>query len=257
MFSPSAAAVPVTTSTSAGLRAVLWDMDGTLVDTEPYWIAAEMTLVAAHGGHWDLAQAHQLVGNALGDSAKVLQGAGVNLSVREIIDYLSESVIAKVREQVPWRPGARELLSSLHAHGVRCALVTMSERNLASQVVAALDQPYFEFLVTGDEVQRGKPHPEPYLNAITRLQRSDPTLTAAHCAALEDSIPGVASAVASGAATIAIPHAVPLPADSRYTTWETLAGKTHDDVAAVLAGQASDASRTPQTPETPRTGAAL
>lgn len=239
MFSPSAAAVPATTPPSTALKAVLWDMDGTLVDTEPYWIAAEMTLVAAHGGHWDLAQAHQLVGKALTDSAKVLQGAGVALGVREIIDYLSNSVIAKVHQKVPWRPGARELLAALHAQGVRCALVTMSERNLASEVVAALDAQYFEFLVTGDEVQHGKPHPEPYLGAIARLQQSDPALTAAHCAALEDSVPGVASAVASGVATIAIPHAVPLPADPRYTIWDSLAGKTSGDVAAVVAARAA------------------
>lgn len=239
MHSPSTAAVPAAATPATALKAVLWDMDGTLVDTEPYWIAAEMTLVAAHGGHWDLAQAHQLVGKALGDSAQVLQGAGVDLSVREIIDYLSHSVIAKIQEQVPWRPGARELLAELHGRGVRCALVTMSERNLASEVVAALDAPYFEFLVTGDEVQRGKPHPEPYLNAIARLQETDPGLTAAHCAALEDSVPGVASAAASGAATIAIPHAVPLPADPGYTLWETLAGRTFDDVAALVASRAA------------------
>ena len=70
---------------------------------------------------------------------------------------------------------------------------------------------------------------------------SDPTLTLAHCAALEDSVPGVASAVASGVATIAIPHAVPLPEDPRRTTWDTLAGKTADDVASVVMARAATA----------------
>ncbi|WP_425861239.1 HAD family hydrolase [Arthrobacter sp. TWP1-1] len=241
MFAPSAAAVNPATTTTPVLKAVLWDMDGTLVDTEPYWIAAEIALVTAHGGHWDEEMAHTLVGSALENSAKVLQGAGVKLSVREIIDHLSAEVIAGIRKEIPWRPGARELLSELHGRGVRCALVTMSERTLATEVVNALDAEYFEFLVTGDEVTNGKPHPEPYLTAIERLRETDPSITAAHCAAMEDSVPGVASALASGAATIAIPNAVELAEDSRRTTWQTLAGKTYDDVTRVIAAHSSSA----------------
>lgn len=229
------------TPTQPELKAVLWDMDGTLVDTEPYWIAAEMELVAAHGGQWSEADAMSLVGNALDSTAAVLQNAGVQLEIREIIDHLSNSVIAGIRRQLPWRPGARELLQELHSRGVRCALVTMSERPMATEVVKALDGDYFEFLITGEEVENGKPHPEPYLKAVEQLRESDPTLTIAHCVAFEDSIPGVASAIASGVATIAIPHAVPLPEDPRRTTWETLTGKTFDDVRAVVFSRAATA----------------
>ncbi|MFQ4148836.1 HAD family phosphatase [Arthrobacter sp. LAPM80] len=238
MLSPSADAVNGATTPPTELKAVLWDMDGTLVDTEPYWIAAEIELVLAHGGHWDEELAHSLIGAALTTSARVLREAGVKLSVREVIDHLSHEVIAGIRREIPWRPGARELLDELHGRGVRCALVTMSERNLATEVVNALDKDYFEFLVTGDEVANGKPHPEPYLTAVDRLRESDPTITVAHCAALEDSVPGVASAVASGVATIAIPNAVSLPEDPGYTSWRTLAGKTYDDVATVVATRA-------------------
>ncbi|SEE45672.1 haloacid dehalogenase superfamily, subfamily IA, variant 3 with third motif having DD or ED [Arthrobacter alpinus] len=240
MLAPSSAVNPAT-STTPVLKAVLWDMDGTLVDTEPYWIAAEIALVTAHGGYWNEDMAHTLVGNALGDSAKILQGAGVKLSVREIIDHLSAEVVACIRREIPWRPGARELLSDLHGRGVRCALVTMSERALATEVVNSLEAEYFEFLVTGDEVTNGKPHPEPYLTAIELLRENDPAITAAHCAALEDSVPGVASAVASGVATIAIPNAVELAEDARWTTWETLAGKTGDDVTDVIAAHSRSA----------------
>jgi HAD superfamily hydrolase (TIGR01509 family) len=223
-----------TSPTTAELKAVLWDMDGTLVDTEPYWIAAEIELVTSHGGHWDEQLATAMVGNALETTAEIFQGMGVKLSVREIVDQLSASVVAGVRRKLPWRPGARELLAELHGRGVRCALVTMSERPLAQEIVDALAEPYFEFLVTGDQVAHGKPHPEPYLTAIERLRETDPALTAAHCVALEDSIPGVASAMAAKVPTIGIPHVVPLPEDSGRTTWNTLAGKTHDDVAEVL-----------------------
>lgn len=227
------------TTDPLALKAVLWDMDGTLVDTEPYWIAAEIELVTSHGGHWDEEKSYSLVGNALDSTAVVLQKAGVQLSSREIIDYLSNSVVACLRKEVPWRPGARELLADLHERGVRCALVTMSERHMAEEVVAALGADYFEFLITGDEVTNGKPHPEPYLRAVEVLQRTDPSLALLHCVALEDSVPGVASAIASGMATIAIPNAVALGEDPRRTTWETLAGKTYDDVQNVLAVHAA------------------
>jgi HAD superfamily hydrolase (TIGR01509 family) len=209
-------------------------MDGTIVDTEPYWIAAEHALVEAHGGTWSHEQAMQLVGQSLTFSAGLLQQAGVKLEIREIIDTLTAAVISSVKQQVPWRPGARELLEDLHMAGVRCALVTMSEAPLARQVVASLPRQYFEVLITGDTVSRGKPHPEAYLAAMERLQEADPELDIQHCVALEDSAPGVAAAVASGVATVVIPHIVPLPQDNRYTLWESLAGRGLPDLEALL-----------------------
>jgi HAD superfamily hydrolase (TIGR01509 family) len=211
-------------------------MDGTIVDTEPYWIAAEHALVEAHGGTWSHHQAMQLVGQSLTYSAGILQAAGVKLEIREIIDTLTAEVIAGVQRSVPWRPGARELLDDLHQAGVRCALVTMSEAPLAREIVASLPKPYFEFLVTGDTVSQGKPHPEAYLKAVELLQEADPALTAGHCVALEDSAPGVAAAVASGVPTVAIPHIVPLPEDPAHAIWKTLAGRTVSDLEAIAAG---------------------
>ena len=216
------------------LKAVLWDMDGTIVDTEPYWIAAEHALVEAHGGTWSHDQAMQLVGQSLTFSAGLLQEAGVELEIREIIDTLTGAVVSSVQRQVPWRPGARELLEELHLAGVRCALVTMSEGPLARQVVDSLPRPYFEVLITGDTVTQGKPHPEAYLTAVERLQDADPDLAIHHCVALEDSVPGVSAAVASGVATVAVPHIVPLPEDEGYTLWDSLAGRTVADLESLL-----------------------
>ncbi|BCW36384.1 haloacid dehalogenase [Arthrobacter sp. StoSoilA2] len=217
------------------LKAVLWDMDGTLVDTEPYWIAAERALVEAHGGTWSHQQAMQLVGQSLLHSAAVLQAAGVRLEAREIVDTLSAQVIMHVRNEVPWRPGARELLDELHQAGVRCALVTMSEGPLAGVIVESLAKPYFEFLVTGDTVTNGKPHPEAYLTAVERLRLDDPSLTIDHCVALEDSIPGATAALASGVLTVGIPHQVPLPEYPGMVMWETLVGRTAADVSQLIA----------------------
>lgn len=209
-------------------------MDGTIVDTEPYWIEAEHALVAAHGGQWSHAQAMQLVGQSLVFSAGILQNAGVKLEKREIIDTLTAQVISRVRTSVPWRPGARELLDQLHESGVRCALVTMSEGPLAREIVASLPKPYFEFLVTGDTVSNGKPHPEAYLQAIDLLRQQDPDLTIHECVALEDSAPGVAAALASGVVTVAIPHIVPLPADPARATWHSLEGRTVADLQELV-----------------------
>ncbi|MET4094399.1 HAD family phosphatase [Arthrobacter sp. UYCu712] len=217
------------------LKAALWDMDGTIVDTEAYWMEAEHSLVAAHGGQWSHDQALQLVGQSLVVSAGILQEAGVKLGRREIIDTLTGHVISRVRTSVPWRPGARELLDELHTAGIRCVLVTMSEAPLAREIVASLPEPYFEFLVTGDIVTQGKPHPEAYLTAVDLLRELDPELGTEHCVALEDSAPGVASALASGVTTVAIPHIVPLPDDPRRATWGTLAGRTVADLEELVA----------------------
>ena len=216
------------------LKAALWDMDGTIVDTEPYWIEAENALVAAHGRKWSHEQALQLVGQSLFFSAGILQEAGVELSRRDIIDTLTAQVISRVRETVPWRPGARELLEKMHEANIRCALVTMSEGPLAREIVASLPRSYFEFLVTGDTVRRGKPDPEAYLKAIDLLRHSDPELTADDCVALEDSIPGVAAAVASGALTVAIPHIMAIPEDPRHALWDTLEGRSVADLEQLM-----------------------
>ncbi|WP_410505903.1 HAD family hydrolase [Intrasporangium sp.] len=211
---------------------VLWDMDGTLVDTEPYWILAEHELVAAHGGTWSDALAHQLVGNALEVSAQVIiDHARMPLSVPEVIDALLQRVIDQVRVRVPWRPGARELLDELKASGVPNVLVTMSWRNLADTVVEKLPPGVFVHVVTGDEVRHGKPHPEPYLRAA-ELIGADP----AACVALEDSPTGVRSAVAAGVPTIAIPNVVAVPPDSGAVRIASLDGLRARDLRSVAAG---------------------
>ena len=119
--------------------AVLWDMDGTLVDTEPYWIAGEYELVAEHGGTWGDEHAHAIVGMDLRDAAAYISEHGsVDLPVDDIVNRLLDGVTLRVRERVPWRPGARELLADLRANGVPTALVTMSWRRFAEAVVEAL-----------------------------------------------------------------------------------------------------------------------
>jgi HAD superfamily hydrolase (TIGR01509 family) len=210
-------------------------MDGTLVDTEPYWIAAEHELVEAHGGTWSHEQALQLVGNPLLVSAQVLHDAGVALEPAQIVDRLLERVIAQVRVRVPWQPGALELLGALAEAGVPCALVTMSYASLAEEVVAQGPADAFRTLVTGDQVTEGKPHPEPYLTAAARLG-VDP----AACVAVEDSPTGIASAMAAGARTLGVEAVVPVP---RLAGLSRAASLTKVDVATmarIAAGEVLD-----------------
>jgi len=216
--------------------AVFWDMDGTLIDSEPYWLAEETALVESFGGVWSAADGLQLVGSSLEGSALILQSRGVAMTTQQIIDHLTDRVMARIAGEVPWRPGARELLSALRDAGVPTALVTMSIRRMAEPVVAALGFPGFDALVAGDQVDEGKPAPECYLRAA-ELLGVDP----ARSVAIEDSEYGVAAGVAAGMATIAVPLHVPLPESPSYTLWPGLDGKTPADLAAVLAARRAGA----------------
>lgn len=234
-YSPHALRGTNTFDAHSGLQAVLWDMDGTIVDTEPHWIAAEKELVHRHGGQWGDEDAFRLVGQALPTSAAMLREAGVDLGIREIIDELTSRVVSGLRRETIFRPGARELLADLHEHGVPCALVTMSEEPLARLVAEALPAGTFRFLVTGDMVSAGKPDPAPYQQAFSLMAGQVEGLQLHRVVALEDSVPGVRSAVASGTPTIAVPHIAALPSGGDWTVWPTLHGRTAADLDAFVA----------------------
>ncbi|GAB94538.1 HAD superfamily hydrolase (TIGR01509 family) [Kineosphaera limosa] len=212
--------------------AVLWDMDGTLLDTEPYWIAQEHALVESFGGRWSDEHAHNLVGNPLLVSAEyILANSPVDLSPEEVVDRLQSGVIASLREQIPWRPGALELLSGLRAAGVPCAIVTMSWRAMVDAVVTAMPAGTFDVLITGDEVDQGKPHPEPYLRAAAALG-----VPIGECVAIEDSGTGAASALSAGARTIVVPHVVSVAPRDGLTVLESLAGVGPRDLLPLTSG---------------------
>ncbi|MCU1444050.1 MAG: hydrolase [Cryobacterium sp.] len=209
--------------------AVLWDMDGTLVDTEPYWMRAETDLVESFGGVWTYDDCMLLVGSGLWSSAAILQDRGVALDADAIVQRLTDGVQAQLAEfGVPWRPGARELLAGLRAAGIPTALVTMSVERMARQIIDQIDFPAFDSVVAGDMVTHSKPHPEAYLTAAENLS-VDPE----HCVAIEDSAPGIAAAVASGAIAIAVPHQIDLPESALYTRWTSLGGRTVADLSTL------------------------
>jgi HAD superfamily hydrolase (TIGR01509 family) len=217
--------------TSSVPAAVLWDMDGTLVDTEPYWMAAEAPLVESFGGTWSHEQALQLVGLALDETARIFQAHGVRMDVDAIVHRLTDDVLAGLaRDGVPFRPGARALLRSLRDAGVKTALVTMSMRRMARSIVDLIDFDAFDVIVAGDDVTRPKPYPDPYLQACAQLG-----VEPADAVALEDSPNGLRSAVASGAVTIGVPHMVSLTGVGAHVLWPTLDGRGVADVAQAYA----------------------
>lgn len=205
--------------------AVLWDLDGTIVDTEPLWMAAETALAAQHGAVWTQDDGLALVGNDLMDSARIIEARICSgLGPEQIVAHLVAEIAAAMRRDLPWRPGAPELVHALADAGVPQALVTMSYREIAQPVVDLLP---FDAVVTGDSVSHGKPHPEPYL-AASRALGVDP----ADCLAVEDSATGAASADAAGCLVLAVPHMVDVPDGPRRRVRTTLAGL---DVAGLSA----------------------
>ena len=218
-----------TTSTPA---AALWDFDGTLADTEPLWIAAEYDLVGKQGCTWSDEHAEQLVGNSLLDSGSyILNAIGrVDLSPAWVVDQLLTAVVDHISNHpIVWRPGAIELLESFAESGVPCALVSASYRVLLNAALSQLPEGTFQVSVAGDEVSRGKPHPEPYEKACTALG-----VSARHCVVLEDSETGCRAGNAAGALVVAIPHRVPIPHAPRRLQVKSLAGLNAASVARML-----------------------
>ncbi|MGD9958827.1 HAD family hydrolase [Nocardioides sp.] len=202
------------------IAAVLWDMDGTIVETEPYWIQAEYELAEKYGYEWNEQHAMELVGSDLIVSAHYIrEHTGLDIPPEQIVHELLERVIARVRESVPWRPGARELLADLVDAGIPCALVTMSYLTFVEPVLNHLPRGTFEAVVTGDAVDEGKPHPEAYLTAAALLG-----VKPEHCLAIEDSNTGTRSAQAAGCVVLAVPNHVPVEPGERVVFRDTLVG---------------------------------
>lgn len=200
--------------------AVLWDLDGTLVDTEPLWMEAEHALAQRHGAVWTQEDALALVGNALTVSGRyIVDRMGLSITPEAVIEELMDHMVRHTHTRVAFRPGARELLAELRALGVPCALVTMSYRRLVEPILPLFPAGSFDAVVAGDEVREGKPHPEAYLRAAELLG-----VRADDCVAIEDSPSGASSAEAAGARVVVVPHHVSVPAGGRRVRVESLDG---------------------------------
>lgn len=206
--------------------AVLWDMDGTLVDTEPLWREAQRWLVGEYGLEpLSPAQEESLIGSSLRAAAELFRAHGVPLDTDALIRRVADRVTAGMRRRLEWRPGARELVAALAGSGVPCAIVTNSTRSITDAVVHDSGSDWFSHLVTSEDVLCGKPDPSGYLLAAERLG-----VDARECVAIEDSLAGVQAGVAAGCVTFGVRNEVDLPEDGSIVLMRTLHGVSPDDL---------------------------
>lgn len=219
-----------------GPAAVLWDMDGTLVDSEKLWDVALYEAAEWLGGPLSASQRAALVGaNMTTTSRYLLELANREPSedaVAEVAEWIRLRAMSLFADELPWRPGARDALESVRAAGIRCALVTSTERSLTELALDTIGRDFFDATVCGDEVDGlNKPHPEPYLRAA-RLLGADP----GRCVAVEDSPVGTRSAVAAGCTVLVVPCDVRVESGPRRTIRSSLVGVDAATISA-LAGR--------------------
>ena len=196
--------------THDSLQAVLFDMDGLLIDSEPLWFEVETDIMTRLGGVWTPADQQALLGSALDPAVRYfLERARVPADPAEVREWMVGGIVDKVLEHgVKIMPGAAELVAAVDASGLPYALVTSSRRRFVDAVLAQTGL-RFPVIVTGSDVSRGKPDPEPYLLATRRLNVPPPS-----CLVLEDSSTGVTAAEAAGCFVVAVPtlnHIEPRP----------------------------------------------
>jgi HAD superfamily hydrolase (TIGR01509 family) len=214
------------------LAGVLFDLDGTLCDTETDWIAAEGDIAAEFSAEWTEVDALHIVGFDLYDSAGyVRERMGLPLSLDDTVALMLDRVIGRVRSRgVDWRPGAVELVHACNEQGVPVAIVTSSHKPFAEAIVEELPRGSFDAVITGDTVPNGKPAPDPYLMGAAALG-----VHPAACVAIEDSPTGSRSAYAAGCAVVVVPNHVVVPLEPGMRELSTLSGIYPQNLAGFLA----------------------
>jgi HAD superfamily hydrolase (TIGR01509 family) len=209
---------------------VLFDMDGTLVDSEKVWSVGLDELAAHLGGELSAAARHAMVGTNMSQSMRILhEDLGVEADAGESLRWLEERVADLFTGGLIWRPGAAELLAGVRAAGVPTALVTATHRHLVEVALITIGAANFDAVVAGDDLDDTKPHPAPY-RAAAALLGARPE----DCVAVEDSPTGIESALAAGCVVLGVPSEVPLPERPGVTVVPSLAGLTVSDLGRLL-----------------------
>jgi HAD superfamily hydrolase (TIGR01509 family) len=216
--------------------AVLWDLDGTLLDSEKLWDIPLYELTEKLGGQLSTETRQAMVGTNVMVTLRLLY-AEVGIAeptAEQVADgaaWIDRRMAEVFRQDLPWRPGAAAALAAVHAAGLPMALVTSTERNLTEIALDMIGRHLFDVTVCGDEVAGlNKPLPEPYLKACRLLG-----VSARDCVAIEDSPTGTASAVAAGCTVLVVPCEVPVAAGERRVMRASLEGLTVADLTTVLA----------------------
>ncbi|MFG1885110.1 HAD family hydrolase [Micromonospora sp. NPDC049102] len=215
---------------------MLFDMDGTLVDSEKLWDVALQELAREYGGELSADARRAIIGTAMAESMRILHDdlGQPERDPDSSAAWINARILELFRTGLPWQPGAFELVHAVRAAGIPTALVTSSPRALVEIALDTLGRDNFDVVVAGDEVVAAKPHPEPYLTAARHLGAP-----IERCVAIEDSPTGVASALASGAAVLAVPAEVPLPPIAGVHQVPSLTGVDPEALAALLTDRAA------------------
>jgi HAD superfamily hydrolase (TIGR01509 family) len=212
------------------LAAVLFDMDGTLIDSEKLWSLALAEVAAELGGSLSAETRLAMVGTDLVSSVQMLlDDIGSDVQIDVVQRLLVDATSKHFETSIEWRPGAQRLLHDVRAAGLPTALVTSTHRNLTSTALETIGRGNFDVIVCGDDVTNTKPHPEPYLTALAGLH-ADPARTVA----IEDSPAGALSASAAGLATLVVPLEVPVQSAPLLTIVDSLEGITLDTLRRLL-----------------------
>jgi HAD superfamily hydrolase (TIGR01509 family) len=186
------------------MSAILFDMDGTLIDSEPLWLKAEIEVMAEVGCHWDEQDQINCLGGPAERTERYMQERSQNIKpYGYFINRLHEVMRARITNELDLIPNALSLLKECKDAGIKTALVTASSRDLMTIVLKRFPPGTFDVVVSGDDVEKSKPDPAPYLLAAKQL-----SVNILKCLVLEDSLTGVQSGLSSGAKVIGIPHLV-------------------------------------------------
>ena len=194
---------------TACVQAVLFDMDGLLVDSEPLWTVAETELAARLGGVWNDEVKAAVVGHRLDAAIPIiLEWYGVPHSPESVDDawrFLLDRMVELFDTELPLHDGALELIDAVRSRGVATALVSSSYRVLVDAALHRLGAHRFDTTLAGDEVTQGKPAPEPYLTACAQLG-----VAPARAVVIEDALTGVLAGEAAGCPVVAVPFVAPI-----------------------------------------------
>lgn len=215
-----------------GLGGVLWDMDGTVLDSEKHWDVAVRELSRWLGSVMSEQTRQATVGASSANALRIIFDslglAHEPEAIAEAKEWMYTRVESLFADGVEWRPGAQAALETVRTAGLKAALVTNTERRLVETALDVIGREYFDASVCGDEVPEGKPAPDPYLRGAQLLG-----LAPGQCLAVEDSPTGAASAVAAGCTVLVVPGEVAVvPTGTRRVFRESLTGLTAADIHA-------------------------
>lgn len=218
------------------LEAVLFDMDGTLINSEPYWLIAERELMLRYGHVWtDEDQAYCIGGPLPKVGAYMSNLAGGAEDAQFFEEELIRLVGAQFLQGLEFMPGAKELVENLASHSVPMALVSASPRLLVDAALELLPEGTFMTSVSSQDVKVSKPDPESYLLAAARLG-----IDITKSLVLEDSKTGITSGLASGAVVIGIPHIITYPPSPRLHIRRDLVGLGLQDLEQIYAHESQE-----------------